>query len=97
TEGGCNMIRALLLVTALLFLTTIPAQAIPTCVPGTMADYLACSDRCRLGATTVSDFSYSGFIDFFEGPLLIRHFKSLGPARRPGDGIPWRQRAPHIR
>ena len=50
----------LLLLLALMFLAS-PAHAVPTCVPGTMADYLALVDGCRLGAITVSDFSYSGF------------------------------------
>ena len=56
--------RALLAVLCLLSLTT-AAHAVPTCVPGTMADYLALPDGCRLGAITVSDFSYSGFSEFF--------------------------------
>jgi len=42
------------------------AHAVPTCVSGTMADYLL-SDGCRLGAT-VSDFSYSGSTESIEIP-----------------------------
>lgn len=60
----------LLLLLALMFLAS-PAHAVPTCVPGTMADYLALVDGCRLGAITVSDFSYSGSADFFGGGAVF--------------------------
>ena len=59
--------RVVLAVLCLLSLTT-AAHAVPTCVPGTMADYLALSDGCRLGAITVSDFSYSGSTESIEIP-----------------------------
>jgi hypothetical protein len=50
----------------LCLLSLAPAvEAVPACVPGTMADYLALADGCRLGAITVSDFSYSGFSESF--------------------------------
>ncbi len=43
------MIRALLLVTTTLLLTAVPAHATPTCVFGTMEDYLGLTDGCRVG------------------------------------------------
>jgi hypothetical protein len=50
--------RILLAVLCVLSLAT-AAYAVPTCVPGTMADYLALTEGCRSGGVTVSDFSFS--------------------------------------
>jgi hypothetical protein len=61
----------LLLMTAFVFLPTTAAHAVPTCVPGTMADYLALTDGCRLGAISVSDFSYSGFTESLAFPAVF--------------------------
>jgi hypothetical protein len=47
----------LLLLTAMLLLTATPARAIPACVPGTIADYVALTAGCRDGGITVSGFS----------------------------------------
>ena len=47
--------RILLAVLCVLSLST-AAYAVPTCVPGTMADYLALTDGCRNGNVTVSNF-----------------------------------------
>jgi hypothetical protein len=63
--------RALLpmLIVVPVVLMPTPARAIPTCSAGTMADYIALTDGCRLGAITVSNFSYSGFTETFgQGP-----------------------------
>lgn len=80
------MIRALLLVTTtLLLLTAVPAHAIPTCVFGTMEDYLALTDGCRIGVLTVSDFSYLGVR---ENPVFVEdilpNFVSVAPSQPYG-------------
>ena len=79
------MIRALLLVTTLLFLTTVPAHAIPTCVAGTMEEYLALTDGCRIGVLTVSDFGYLGVR---ENPIFIEdvppNFVNVTPSQPYG-------------
>jgi hypothetical protein len=62
--------RALLAALCLLSLAT-AAHAVPTCVSGTMADYLALTDGCRLGAITVSDFSYSGSTESLAFPAVF--------------------------
>lgn len=62
------MPRALLpVLTLALILMTSPASAIPTCSAGTMADYFALVDGCRLGAISVADFQYSGYFLLFGG------------------------------
>jgi len=56
--------RTVLTMLCLLALST-AAYAVPTCVPGTVADYIALSNGCRIGVMTVSDFTYSGDREIF--------------------------------
>jgi hypothetical protein len=79
------MIGVLLLLTGLLLLATIPAHAIPTCMFGTMEDYLALTGGCRIGVLTVSDFVYLGVR---ENPVFTEdippNFVSVAPSQPYG-------------